>query len=281
MTDGIVAAARTAWQCSTAYAAKSIPRPTKGNSVHETPHDDISPLSWCLRSTARVLQYGSVLAVLAAAAITTPAIGTAAADGPCSDVQVIFARGTLEPPGPGTVGQEFADALTSRLGGTTVDVYGVNYPASLAFAQAADGVADAANKVLDTVNTCPATKIVLGGYSQGAAIAAYITSDSVPPGYTLPAGISGPLPANVAPHVAAVTLFGKPSNGFLNLVDRDAPPINIGPLYANKTLDLCAAQDPVCSSGQGFSRAAHSSYKTNGMTDQAADYAANAIRGGR
>src|SRR3984957_19004426 len=205
--------------------------------------------------------------------------GGAAADGQCSDVEVIFARGTMEPPGPGTVGQQFSDALTSRLGGRSMDVYPVNYPASLNFSQAADGVADAANKVLDTVNTCPGTKIVLGGYSQGAAIAAYITSDSVPPGYALPAGITGPLPPNVAPHIAAVTLFGKPSNGFLNLIDRDAPPINIGPLYANKTLDLCTPQDPVCSSGQGFSRAAHSAYKTNGMTDQAADFAANAIRG--
>ena len=100
---------------------------------------------------------------------------------------------------------------------------------------------------------------------------------SVPAGYQLPAGINGPLPPNVAPHVAAVTLFGKPSNGFLNLVDRNAPPINIGPLYAHKTLDLCTPQDPVCSSGQGFSRAAHSAYKTNGMTDQAADYAASKL----
>jgi cutinase-like protein len=256
-------------------------RPTKGNSVHETTRYGISPLSLRALLTTRVLQCAAVLTMLLATALTDPAIGTAAADGPCSDVEVVFARGTLEPPGPGTVGQEFADALTSRLGGRSVDVYGVNYPASLSFGQAADGVADAANKVLDTVNTCPATKIVLGGYSQGAAIAAYITSDSVPPGYELPAGITGPLPPNVAPHVAAVTLFGKPSNGFLNLVDRNAPPINIGPLYAHKTLDLCTPQDPVCSSGEGFSRAAHSAYKTNGMTDQAADYAANAVRSGR
>jgi cutinase len=167
--------------------------------------------------------------------------------------------------------------LTGRLGGRSVDVYGVNYPASLSFGQAADGVADAANKVMDTVNTCPNTRIVLGGYSQGAAIAAYITANSVPPGYDLPPGISGPLPPNVAPHVAAVTLFGKPSNGFLNLVDHDAPPITIGPAYAGKTLDLCTPQDPVCSSGQGFSRAAHSAYKTNGMTDQAADFAARKL----
>jgi cutinase len=277
MTVGIVAEGRTAWKSPTAYAQK-IPRPTKGNTVHETISYGVSPLSWCASLMTKILQCTAVIMTMFAAAITVPAIGTAAADGACSDVEVIFARGTLEPPGPGAVGQEFADALTSRLGGRSVDVYGVNYPASLSFGQAADGVADAANKVLDTVNTCPATKIVLGGYSQGAAIAAYITSDSVPPGYQLPAGISGPLPPNVAPHVAAVTLFGKPSNGFLNLVDRDAPPINIGPLYAQKTLDLCTPQDPVCSSGQGFSRAAHSAYKTNGMTDQAADFAANAIR---
>jgi cutinase len=220
------------------------------------------------------------MTALLAAAITAPAVSNAEADdGSCAQVEVIFARGTLEPPGPGATGQAFTDALTSRLGGTAVNVYPVNYPASLSFSQAADGVVDAANKVLNTVATCPNTKIVLGGYSQGAAIAAYMTADSIQPGYTLPEGISGPLPPSVAPHVAAVALFGKPSNGFLNLVDHDAPPINIGPLYANKTIDLCTPADPVCSSGQGFSRAAHSAYKTNGMTDQAADFAVAAING--
>ncbi len=277
MTNGIDAEVHTAVESSTPYAAHSDHALTKGLPVHDSTRYGISPLAWCAQSMTKLLQWAAVVTMLYAAAVNTPAISKAAADGQCADVEVIFARGTLEPPGPGTVGQEFADALTGRLGGRTVDVYGVNYPASLNFSQAADGVADAANKVMDTVNTCPASKIVLGGYSQGAAIAGYITSDSVPPGYVLPPGISGPLPPNAASHVAAVTLFGKPSAGFLNLVDREAPPISIGPLYANKTLELCTPQDPVCSSGEGFSRAAHSAYKTNGMTEQAADYAAKKL----
>jgi cutinase len=248
--------------------------------VHEKTPYGISPLPRCVQPIARALWCAVATTMLLASAAATSVTGAAAADdGSCSEVEVVFARGTLEPPGLGATGQAFTDALTSRLPGTSVDVYPVNYPASLNFSQAADGVVDAANKVLDTVDTCPGTKIVLGGYSQGAAIAAYLTAPNIPPGYTLPEGISGPLPPNVAHHVAAVVLFGKPSNGFLNLVDRDAPPITIGPLYASKTIDLCAPQDPVCSSGQGFSRAAHSAYRTNGMTDQAADFAAAAING--
>jgi cutinase len=215
--------------------------------------------------------------LFAASVVSTSVIGWAADGEPCPNVEEIFARGTLEAPGIGATGEAFTDALNGRLGNTPVVVYPVDYPASLDFNQAGAGVADAANKVLDIVNTCPATKIIIGGYSQGAAIAAYITADSIPPGYDLPAGIAGPLPPNVARHVAAVVLFGKPSSGFLNLVDHSAPPINIGPLYANKTIDLCAPEDPVCTTGGGFSRAAHSAYKTNGMADQAANFATKAV----
>jgi cutinase len=218
--------------------------------------------------------------LLIGAAMVAPTVGGAVAQAdPCADVEIIFARGTNEPPGVGATGQAFTDALTARLPGKSVDVYPVDYPASLNFAQAADGVADAGNKITSVVAECPHTKIVVGGYSQGAAVAAYITTDTVPDGYGLPPGINGPLPPNIARHVAAVVLFGKPSNGFLDLVDRNAPPITIGHLYAAKTIDLCAPSDPVCSTS-GFSRAAHSSYGSNGMTDQAADFAANAIKTG-
>lgn len=189
---------------------------------------------------------------------------------------MVFARGTFEAPGVGATGQAFVDALNARLVGKTVAVDPVNYPASLDFGRAVDGVADASTKVESSAAKCPNTKIVLGGYSQGAAVAAYTTTDNVPDGVDLPDGITGPMPPAVAAKVAAVVLFAPPSDWFLHLVDRDAPPISIGPLYAAKTLQLCADGDPVCSPG-GRDRAAHSTYRDNGMANQAADFTRNAL----
>jgi cutinase len=205
-------------------------------------------------------------------AVTAP---VASAD-PCPDVEVVFARGTFEAPGVGFVGEAFTDALRSRLGDKSMDVYAVNYPASLDFATAADGVVDAANKIRDTANRCPNTKMVLGGYSQGAAVVAYTTVDSIPTGYQLPPGITGPMAPEVAKHVAAVALFGKPSSGFMQMFQNGAPPITVGHLYAGKTTDLCIPEDQICSpTGNDFG--AHNGYVANGMTDQAADFAANHI----
>jgi len=225
---------------------------------------------WMLRGLA-----AGVICLAAGTGSHATACATAESDPSCPYVEVVFARGTFEAPGVGETGQAFVDALTSRLGDKAVDVYAVNYPASLNFDDAAQGVVDAGNEVEAIAANCPRTKIVLGGYSQGAAVAGYTTTDSVPPDYVLPAGITGPMPAAIAPHVAAVTLFGKPSNGFLDLVDRSAPPITIGQLYSAKTIELCAPGDPVC--GGGLSRAAHSEYKSNGMAEQAADFTARAL----
>jgi cutinase len=216
--------------------------------------------------------------IVAAAAMIGPQAAGVAAAAPtpaCADVEVVFARGTFEAPGVGDTGQAFVNALDSRLAGKSVEVYPVNYPASLDFQAAANGVVDASNKINAVAASCPDTDIVLGGYSQGAAVAGYTTFDAVPAGLALPAGL-GPMPPAVAQHVSAVVLFGTPDNWFLNLVDRGAPPITIGQLYSAKTLQLCAPGDPVCSPG-GLDRAAHSSYKSNGMADQAADFAARAI----
>ncbi|QRY46693.1 cutinase family protein [Mycolicibacterium boenickei] len=207
------------------------------------------------------------------------AAGQASADS-CADVQVVFARGTFEPPGVGGVGEAFTDALRAKAGGKSVDVYAVNYPASLDFATAADGVADASNKVQATVAACPDSKIVLGGFSQGAAVAAYLTEDAVPQGFALPPSITGPLPAGVADHVAAVALFGKPSSGFLQMIYTGAPPITVGSRYAAKTDDLCIPEDPVCSP-TGSDNNAHNLYAANGLTDQAADYVVARLNGQR
>ena len=52
-----------------------------------------------------------------------------------------------------------------------------------------------------------------------------------------------------------------------------APAIAIGPLYQPKTLELCAPGDPIC--GGGNDPAAHGAYPVNGMTSQAAGFAAS------
>ncbi|MCV7154414.1 cutinase family protein [Mycolicibacterium pyrenivorans] len=201
----------------------------------------------------------------------SPVVAAPAYAAPCPDVEVVFARGTFEPPGVGATGQAFVDSLRAKTNGKSVDVYAVNYPASLDFATAAAGVIDASNRVVEMSQNCPATKIVLGGYSQGAAVAAYITEDAIPEGYTPPPGMSGPMPPSVADHVAAVTLLGKPSSGFLQLIYTGAPPIDVGPRYAGKTLDLCIPEDPVCSP-TGGDNGAHGAYTIRGMTDQAAEF---------
>ena len=100
----------------------------------------------------------------------------------------------------------------------------------------------------------------------------------MPEGYALPAGLTGPMPASVASHVAAVALFGTPDDWFLGLVNHGAPSITVGDPYAGKTVELCATGDPVCYPG-GLNRSAHSSYKTNGMTEQAADFVASRLGG--
>jgi cutinase len=226
----------------------------------------------------------TIFAALAVAAVmvgslAAPASWAAranAAEDSCPSVEVLFARGTNEAPGVGATGQAFVDALNARLPGKTVGVYAVSYAASLNFGQTADGIVDASTKIESIAASCPTTKIVLGGYSQGAAVAGYTTTDTVPAGFDLPAGINGPMPAAIAPHVAAVVLFGTPDAWILNLLAHDAPPITIGQAYEGKTLQLCATGDPVCYPG-GLQRSAHSSYKDNGMAVQAADFAAHQL----
>jgi cutinase len=231
-----------------------------------------------VRAALSTIFAGLAVAAILAGSLVAPTPKASAAADSCSNVEVVFARGTNEAPGIGATGQAFVDALNARLPGKTVDVYAVNYPASLNFGQTADGIIDASTKIQAIAASCPTTKIVLGGYSQGAALAGYTTTDTVPAGFNLPAGITGPMPAAIAPHIAAVVLFGTPDAWFLNLVDHDAPPITIGQSYAAKTLQLCATGDPVCYPG-GLDRSAHSSYKDNGMADQAADFAAHQLTG--
>jgi Cutinase len=197
------------------------------------------------------------------------AVPSASAE-PCPDVEVVFARGTTEPPGVGRIGENFVDTLRSRVGTKSLGVYPVNYPATTDFPTAIDGINDAGNHVESMAANCPRTKMVLGGYSQGAAVMGFVTANRVPDGANL-AQPPQPMPPEVANHVAAVTLFGKPSTQFMSIINE--PPVTIGPMYAPKTIELCVPNDPVCS-GSGYP-SAHRQYVEAGMVDQAADFAAS------
>ena len=204
--------------------------------------------------------------------LVTPAGLPTAAAAPCPDVEAVFARGTFAPPGLGGIGQDFVNALRSKIGGKSLGVYAVVYPASVDFPTAVDGIRDASNHIKDMAVRCPNTKLVLGGYSQGAAVMGFVTNNAVPGGVD-PAEVPAPMPANVANHVAAVALLGKPDQQFMDSID--SPPVTIGPLYAGKTLELCAPGDPICSDGDDG--AAHTSYTTIGMVDKAATFAAGRL----
>lgn len=200
-------------------------------------------------------------AVAVLVAFSSPLSAPVAAADPCPNVQVLFARGTNEPIGTGFTGEAFANSLTAQLPGKTVAVSAVDYPATDDYLRsAAVGADDARVQIQNTIAACPATKLVLGGYSQGAAVTEMATSA---------------MPASVADHVAAVALFGSPSSDFSKML-AGAPLPTISPLYTAKTLDLCIPDDPICS--PGMSVFAHLSYITSGLTNDAAAFAADKVQ---
>lgn len=228
----------------------------------------------------RIARLAGALVLTSSAALLIAPLPSASAQ-PCPDIEVVFARGTAEPPGVGGTGQPFVDALRAQAGGKSVDVYPVNYAASSNFGDriefartVVDGIRDAGNHVQATAANCPNTKIVLGGYSQGAVVAGYLTSAVIPDGIPdeFRSFVPNPMPPEVAKHVAAVTLFGKPSDQWLG--SAGAPPLVIGPLYEPKTLELCIPDDTICNGAPvGGPSIGHAMYAMNGMTNQAAEFA--------
>ncbi|CAN3127476.1 cutinase family protein [Mycobacterium sp. smrl_JER01] len=205
------------------------------------------------------------MASMAATAVLP--VATASAQ-PCPDVEVVFARGTSEPPGVGRVGQALADTLRDQLGGRTVGTYGVNYPASYDFLNTAVGATDATGRIAYMAAQCPNTRIVLGGYSQGAAVVDMLAG--VPPlGERIGnIGSAPPLPGGLNGNVAAVAVFGNPSAKF-------GAPVSARGAFAGKAIDLCADGDPICSGGRN--PFAHTSYERSPFIGQAAGFAAGRV----
>jgi len=203
--------------------------------------------------------------VLIAATVLIGPVPQARADG-CPDVELVFARGTGEPPGIGRVGQALVDNLTPKLGGRSFSVYPVNYPAGINFLTTGSGATDVEVHLAAAATACPATQFVLGGFSQGAAVMAMLAGVRPLGGLVGDLGSAPPLPVEAADQIAAVAVFGNPSARF-------GTPLSTTGLFAGYALDLCSPGDPICFPG-GRDRAAHNGYEFPPYITDAASFVA-------
>lgn len=192
--------------------------------------------------------------------------GGSGSSGGCADVEVVFARGTGEAQGLGVLGTPLVSAIRSALPGVSVTSYAVVYAAEASQASAGPGATDMTRHVTSVAAACPNTRFVLGGYSQGATVT------DIAIGITGVGSTAGSaIPAELAPRVAAVVVYGNP----LGMMRRTIAAAS--PTYGPKAKEFCNTGDPVC--GAGSNMAAHLTYRTNGTVDEGARFAAGKIKG--
>ncbi len=213
-----------------------------------------------VRRKRRAAAASAVLVLATAMLAGAPMPSASAAD--CPDIEVVFARGTDEPPGIGVVGQALVDSLKPLVKGKLMRSYAVKYPASYDFLGVATGANDASARVQATAKNCPKTKIILGGYSQGAAVMDVVTTSPISG-----LGFRTPMPPAMADHVSAVAVFGNPSARL------GQPLTTLSPLYGPKTADMCNTNDPICSLGKDFT--SHVRYPQSGLVKRAAQWIAD------
>jgi cutinase len=200
------------------------------------------------------------------ATVSSPTILPTAGAAPCPDVEVVFARGRVEPPGTGKVGDAFVQALRGK---TTkrVGFYAVDYPADT---EVIVGANDMSRHIQSMAANCPNTRLVLGGYSLGAAVTDVVLAVPAPM-----FGYNNPLPLGMNDHIAAVALFGNGTRKVLG------PVSDVSPLYGDKTIDLCTPDDPICNNNldpatwaDNWPAHLHAAYIDSGLVNQAANFVA-------
>jgi cutinase len=221
-------------------------------------------------STAAVLSAAAAM-LLAPAALPYESSGSlpAAQAASCPDVEVVFARGRLEPPGTGLIGEAFVNALRTKTS-NKVGFYAVNYPADY---QVDLGANDMSKHIQYMAANCPNTRLVLGGYSLGAAVTDLVLAVPSPV-----FGYKNPLPLGMDQHIAAVALFGNGTRKVLG------PVSDLSPLYGDKTIDLCTPDDPICNNNMdpqswadNWTAHLQAAYIDSGLVDQAAGFVAGKL----
>jgi len=206
----------------------------------------------------------AALSLAGGAGLATVSAPTATAAA-CTDIDVVAARGTFEPGTLGfIVGDPVYSALQRKITGKSLSSYKVNYPADLSLTSAAQGNTDLVNHVRSQAASCPNQRFILVGYSQGANVVDNSIGISSA-GAVVGSPIVATIPAALEPKVSAVLLFGNPIRAIGKSVTGT---------YQSRTIDFCAAGDPVCENGGGDT-GAHLSYRAN--ADAAAAFAATKV----
>ncbi|MET0699193.1 MAG: cutinase family protein [Mycobacterium sp.] len=185
----------------------------------------------------------------------------------CPPVELIFARGRQEPAGAGAIGNALVSALRQKTG-KNIGLYAVKYPADTEIDLGAN---DMSQHIQYMAANCPDTRLVLGGYSLGAAATDVVLAVPISA-----FGFKSPLPPGMDQHIAAVALFGNGSQW--------AGPIStFSPLYNERTIELCHGDDPICNPTDPnnwqdyWPQHLAPAYIDAGMVTQAADFVAGRI----
>ncbi|KAM0441086.1 hypothetical protein ACHAPT_000391 [Fusarium lateritium] len=222
-----------------------------------------------------ILKFTTLLAATVAAKEYNP-------PGCVSGAHVIVARGSLEAEGPGIIG-EVAQKILNRIPGS--DMVSLEYPALYDPYEPSqtEGVKTLTEVVNKYAKSCPKTKMILLGFSQGAHIIADVMCGASSKGF--PSTKSQP--SKVSNKVAALVLMGDPST-------TEGQPFHMGSSHGNgsltkdlqifprqrpggcqcishKTISFCDAGDPFCEAGS-HDLAVHMNYVV-AYGDVAADFA--------
>lgn len=219
--------------------------------------------------TGRWAGVGAAALVIAAAPLWTPGAVPVASAADCPDAEVVFARGTDEPKGMGQVGDAFANSLREQAVGLNIGTYPVNYDAGKLQLGSGDGAKDMIKHIKSMASSCPDTKLVLGGYSQGANVVNIVAGNPI-------VGIAWgeSLPAASAGNVAAIATFG-------NVANRSGTKLpNQSAMFSGKGIDMCNPADPICHAGSGNAWSGHTDGYVPAYTTQAAAFAASKLLAG-
>lgn len=213
-----------------------------------------------------VCVFAALATLVAAPALSARTAATASAQS-CPQAELIFARGRTESPGAGVIGNALISAVRNKTD-KDIDLYSVQYPADT---EIDVGANDMSSRIQDMAGRCPNTRLVLGGYSLGAAVTDVVLAAPI-----AAFGFDKPLPPGMDTHIAAVALFG---NGAAWV----GPITNFSPLYRERTIELCHGADPICSPADpntwqnNWPDHAARAYINAGMVNQAADFVVGRI----